>query len=187
MKCPICGRLSRGLCDACQQKEDSAGTPGKRKDKKGGKKQSRKPVESLAEAMQQASAGAGTPEDQAAGTAAAMRQPRIRQCTRCGTCFRGAHKVKSPGPSPVRFVCPTCSRQTGQYFEAILQLRGDWEDAANEARTQVHVAKQVMPRGGGVDLYTDDTSKTRAVAKRLAKKFGGNVVETAKLHTQDHL
>lgn len=92
---------------------------------------------------------------------------------------------------PQRFVCSPCSRMSGKYYEAILQLRSDDKsrlEKASEAAVEI-----MKPRGisemkeveGGKDIYAQDVSSARKAAKALQLQFGAEIKSSAKLHTQD--
>ncbi len=97
-----------------------------------------------------------------------------------------------------RGVCPTCSRQRGQYFEAILQLRatgrpvrGDerdrllaFVDAAIARRTakgeELFISKVEDVRGGP-DVYLSSNAAARSLARELADAFRGTVGASPKI------
>ncbi|MGA1819599.1 MAG: 60S ribosomal export protein NMD3 [Thermoplasmatota archaeon] len=85
--------------------------------------------------------------------------------------------------------CPYCSRQTGNYFEAILQLRGldtltekQVEDLIQRVRDevaatslkdpQVFISKEEKVRGG-YDFYLGENSYARQLSQRLHDQYGG--------------
>tara|TARA_Y100000310_G_C20637404_1_gene791944 strand:+ start:1401 stop:1850 length:450 start_codon:yes stop_codon:yes gene_type:complete len=74
------------------------------------------------------------------------------------------------------------------YFESILQLR-DCSDEVYDFvekemnRTGLRIAKSVKVKNG-YDYFTSDNGLTRALGKKLQQRFGGNLIETATLHTQ---
>jgi len=85
--------------------------------------------------------------------------------------------------------CPYCSRQTGNYFEAILQLRGldtltqnqsddliqrvrDEVATASLKDPQVFISKEEKVRGGH-DFYLGENSHARQMSQRLHEQYGG--------------
>lgn len=85
--------------------------------------------------------------------------------------------------------CPYCSRQTGNYFEAILQLRGldtltekQADDLIQKVRDevaaislkdpQVFISNEEKVRGGH-DFYIGENSFTRQLSQRLHDQYGG--------------
>ena len=71
------------------------------------------------------------------------------------------------------------------YYEAILQLREVNQDVLEFSldeieKRNVSIAKAVKLKTG-VDYYLSDQQFTKALGKKLQKKFGGQLVVTAKL------
>lgn len=87
-----------------------------------------------------------------------------------------------------REVCQTCSRKEGNYFEAVLQIRGDpsimntLAELRDRAMTAVESKKafvsRVLDLRTGYDVYISDGMITKGIAKNMAKRFGVKVVET---------
>ncbi len=95
-------------------------------------------------------------------------------------------------------VCKRCSRQRGNYFEAIMQIRATKRKLSEEELLTVHrtveehIAKLSEDNRdlfitreelihGGLDYYLSETSAARFVAKQLRMIFGGKITETASL------
>ncbi len=106
-------------------------------------------------------------------------------------------------PLSVRLVsrsCPECSRKSGRYYTAILQLRGpadgpgeksvelrarldrDWAAVLRDARPDWRNAlswREALPEGW--DCYLTDTIAARSIARAARQKFGASVKESASL------
>ncbi len=107
------------------------------------------------------------------------------------TSFRTRVRVK-------RGVCPTCSRQRGKYYEAILQVRAEGRPVRREERDravafvegavarraakgeEVFVSKVEDVRGGP-DVYLSSNSAARSLARDLADAFRGTVGASPKV------
>jgi len=75
-----------------------------------------------------------------------------------------------------------------QYFEGTLQLRDVDENILdfvyNEVQqNNVHIAKEIRHKNG-FDLFLSSNKFLRNLGKRLQRKFGGELKETATLHTR---
>ncbi len=116
--------------------------------------------------------------------------------------FRGV-----PRTVPVRLsvrtehrACPECSRKSGRYYTAVLQLRGDqvkpaeksqplharlataWRELLAESRAEWRKSvswQEELPEG--YDVFFTQTLAARAVAKVAKTKFGASVKESATL------
>ena len=88
--------------------------------------------------------------------------------------------------------CPTCTLRRGNYYEAILQLRGgsqnDLENAlsfsvkmVNDAKSRDIFITRSDKRREGYDLLISDKQYTRNMGKRLVEEFGGTYTETSHL------
>lgn len=103
--------------------------------------------------------------------------------------------VEVPGSGEIRLkktLCPRCARESGGYYEAIIQVRGSniYEHAEEIANMVVHgkgeynfVAK-VIERREGVDLYVGSRKIADKVAKRIEKKYGIKAVRSYTLVTE---
>ncbi|ODS40606.1 MAG: hypothetical protein A7315_08100 [Candidatus Altiarchaeales archaeon WOR_SM1_79] len=97
-----------------------------------------------------------------------------------------------------RSVCDECSKQQGGYWEAKVQLRGSKRGLTkNEIEKAINIvdvmvsAKEKKDKGAfitkieeihnGLDFYFGSKSFGKAVAKKLANEFGGQVKESQKL------
>ncbi len=93
--------------------------------------------------------------------------------------------------------CPRCSRQRGEYYEAILQLRAEGRSvrpqelrearallaervAANES---LFVTREEEVHGGW-DVYLSSSQATKALAHALRARLGGQVAASPRLHTR---
>lgn len=98
-----------------------------------------------------------------------------------------------------RGVCPTCSRQRGKYFEAILQVRAEGRPITGEERgrlvafVEAAVARRtakgeelfvskVEDVRGGADVYLSSNAAGRAIARELADAFHGTVGASPKIY-----
>ena len=75
-----------------------------------------------------------------------------------------------------------------QYFEGNLQLRDPTEEIISFVldeidKGDVHIAKQTKLKNG-LDLYLSSNKFLRSLGKKLQAKFGGEVKESATLHTR---
>lgn len=96
-----------------------------------------------------------------------------------------------------RGICNRCSRASGGYYEAILQLRAsDRELTEQEMERALNVAADLMSDvkggeksfvsrieevSGGVDLYFGNSATTKQLASKLKAQFGGTMSESASL------
>lgn len=98
-----------------------------------------------------------------------------------------------------RAVCDRCSRMFGGFYAAVVQLRATERDLTDrEKRRAEKIMGEELDRMrasgnresflskqedvlGGQDYYLGDIESSRIIAKLVAHKLGGSVVETAKL------
>jgi nonsense-mediated mRNA decay protein 3 len=92
--------------------------------------------------------------------------------------------------------CPSCSRQSGDYYEAIIQLRIDGllaRDAAVELAEEHNLVLDMVdehaqtdekafltkksPVKGGIDYYIGSITLGRAIAAKLRTRYGASVNE----------
>jgi nonsense-mediated mRNA decay protein 3 len=116
--------------------------------------------------------------------------------------FRGAERT-IPLPLSVRLdhrTCPDCSRKSGRFFTATLQLRGPserppeksaalhsrlegvWQRLLGEARPDWRRAlswTETLPEG--YDCFFTDTLAARSLARLARQRFGASVKESASL------
>lgn len=116
--------------------------------------------------------------------------------------FRGATREVDV-PLTVKVVsrtCPECSRKSGRYYTAVVQLRGDagrsverpaalhrrlearWTELLREARPDWRRAfswREELPEGW--DLYFTETLPARAIARLAKQRFGASLKESASL------
>ena len=94
-------------------------------------------------------------------------------------------------------VCPACTRRAGAYFEATMQLRsagrrlsdeelkslrGTLDELLDEAESDpMFFITKEGPVTGGWDLQLGSKSLTKTWARRLVKRFGGTIKESATL------
>lgn len=88
--------------------------------------------------------------------------------------------------------CPVCTRKLGNYYEAILQLRGERGehldsilkvllDAVEEAPSKSVFLTKMERIKEGYDLFLSDKQYTRAMARRVVERYGGTFKETSHL------
>ncbi len=121
---------------------------------------------------------------------------------RAAVVFRGARRDVEV-PLTVRVVsrsCPECSRKSGRYYTAIIQLRGGaderrekapvlrarldriWAELVREARPDWRRAlswREELPEGW--DCYFTETLPARSIAKLAKQRYGVPVKESASL------
>lgn len=96
-----------------------------------------------------------------------------------------------------RGACPTCSRQAGRYFEAIVQVRATGRalqpdeiaritrivnDRFSDDRGSGEFVGKVEETEGGVDVYVSSGTGGQAAAKAVAEAFGGHVRASPQIH-----
>jgi nonsense-mediated mRNA decay protein 3 len=131
--------------------------------------------------------------------------PQLRRFSvRLGVRFRGTER-EAEVPLAVRVesrACPDCSRKSGRYYTALVQLRGPSERVgagARERRARVRARfdramAQAAPPGWeekvaweeerpeGWDFYLVDTPTARDVARVARQRLGARLTESASLH-----
>jgi len=100
----------------------------------------------------------------------------------------------------VHRTCPACSRRSGKYYTAILQLRGTGDDRAERARELrarldglwarllaesrrdwAHAFSWREERPEGWDCFFTETMAARSVARLARQRFGARLTESASL------
>jgi len=116
--------------------------------------------------------------------------------------FRGIER-EVPLALAVRTVhrtCPDCSRRSGRYYTAIVQVRGMGDDRAEKAkalRARLETTWEAVyreargdwksafswrePLPEGWDCYFTETLAARSIARLARQKFGAKVTESASL------
>jgi 60S ribosomal export protein NMD3 len=134
------------------------------------------------------------------------RNPLVREMrARIGVRFRGSEReVAVEFPVQVEHrTCPDCSRRSGHYYTALLQLRGPegrsiapriqreervrlqrlWQHALPEARAEWRRALSwEEERPEGWDVYFVDTVAARGLARWLKTRLGGRLSESPTLY-----
>jgi len=104
---------------------------------------------------------------------------------------------------PVRIkkvACDRCSRMAGKYFESTVQLRGsseraitseeieegkrtarDMADSGYRGGDQLSFIQEMKEVKGGLDIILGSTQLGRRMARAFVERFGGRLLETAKL------
>jgi len=81
-------------------------------------------------------------------------------------------------------------KKPDQYFEGVLQLRAGYkehEDFIKELfslRANAYIVKEEEVRGG-IDYYVSSQKYLRGLGTKLQEKFGGEIINSRKLHTRD--
>lgn len=88
-------------------------------------------------------------------------------------------------------VCERCSRIAGNYYEAIIQLRGKRRLTLDDFNAAMAIVEESSSDGtfltraertrGGWDFYVSSQNWGRSIAKRLAECLGARVRESSKL------
>jgi nonsense-mediated mRNA decay protein 3 len=90
-------------------------------------------------------------------------------------------------------VCPKCSKKSGKYYEAIVQIRAaDRKLNNNEIKAALNIAEQIVKTSdtfisnyekmhGGIDLYMGNMAAGRMTAKTIADKYHAKYSESPKL------
>ena len=89
------------------------------------------------------------------------------------TLFSGRIKLK---PIISKRTCKQCSRRSGGYYEAIIQLRGNWE-IPYEYSKWIDASK-VEQKKEGTDIYVIDFFDANKLASMLKKRFGAEKKES---------
>ena len=113
----------------------------------------------------------------------------------------GDRNVSAHAETTVRLknnVCPRCSRQLGNYYESILQIRSGARELSDEIRDATvryvrgrieHMAEanrgifmtKVEEVQGGIDLFLSSISLGKTLAKEISDTYGAETKESAKL------
>ncbi len=115
----------------------------------------------------------------------------------------GGHSVEYRVPLSYRVrraTCQKCSRQSGGYYEAIVQLRAEGRKLSEEeiatakkviesileaeAENEKAFLTKVQERREGIDFYLGSRDVGRKISYRISAELGGKVVESKKLHTR---
>jgi nonsense-mediated mRNA decay protein 3 len=86
----------------------------------------------------------------------------------------------------IKTLCNECSKKTGGYYEAIIQLRGNINEGIlnlidNEARNTFYKIKNVK---NGFDLYIGNEHIANRIAEILKRNYKFKVKKSFKLHTK---
>ncbi len=89
-------------------------------------------------------------------------------------------------------LCPRCARESGGYYEAVIQIRGG--DFVRMADLVAHAVERepdkyafvskVVERREGIDLYVGSRKAADRVAKKFEKRYGARVVRSHTLVTE---
>ncbi|MGC8562115.1 MAG: NMD3-related protein [Thermoplasmata archaeon] len=88
--------------------------------------------------------------------------------------------------------CPVCTKKLGNYYEAIIQLRGEKGERLDSILEYlVRLVEEAPSRDvfltkmdrikEGYDLYLSDKQYSRAIARKVIDRFGGTFKETSHL------
>lgn len=88
--------------------------------------------------------------------------------------------------------CKKCGKDTGKYFEGVLQLRDVTKEIIdfvlkdiNENQTEGVFIQEAKEIKNGLDLKMTSYKYIRAIGKKLKKRFGGTLKTTAKLFSRN--
>ncbi len=97
-----------------------------------------------------------------------------------------------------RAVCDVCSRQSGGYYEAIVQIRPDRTKLSREeiddlGSTVRNLVEQIRSNGnrtlfitdedekhGGLDFFLSDKNSAQVIAKKIQDQYGGEIKQSSK-------
>jgi nonsense-mediated mRNA decay protein 3 len=116
--------------------------------------------------------------------------------------FRG-HSVSEQCEIPIRIklmACDRCSRMAGKYFQSTVQLRGnsvrsltkreieeckktaqDMADSGYHGGDYLSFIQEMKEVKGGLDITLGSTQLGRRMARAFVERYGGKLLETAKL------
>ncbi len=90
--------------------------------------------------------------------------------------------------------CPRCSRQSGDYFETIVQIRSYKKENENEIHRFIYdvIEKEISRNpdlfilkeernGDGFDIYLSSNSSTKIIVKKVAEEYGASIKESPQL------
>ncbi len=96
--------------------------------------------------------------------------------------------------------CSKCSRESGGYYESIVQVRAENRELAEEViEVAMNVLEDVLKKEeenekafvskierkkGGIDIYLGSRNIGRKVSRIISRELGGEITESKKLHTR---
>ena len=93
-----------------------------------------------------------------------------------------------------KIVCPKCNMRWGGYYEAIVQIRGDYDSkvikmveeivARSDGKDEKAFISKVEKVRGGVDYYLGSKKIASRIADELKKEFGAEIKKSYELVTQ---
>lgn len=89
---------------------------------------------------------------------------------------------------PINYgTCPDCGRAKSQYYESILQIRGERAKKIVPKLIEQYniVTTKIEEKNGGLDLYITDYKKAELLAKKLKELVGGSVDKSFQLYSGD--
>jgi len=90
-------------------------------------------------------------------------------------------------PAQIEYTyCNNCSKNQGNYFEGILQLRDINTDILSFVEKRIHISKKKKVRKG-FDFYITDKKILHDLGQALIKNFGGKIKESPTLFSKDRL
>ena len=89
-------------------------------------------------------------------------------------------------------LCPRCARESGGYYEAIIQVRGKNPEARAEEvaslvtreRGEYNFVSKVVNRKEGIDLYVGSKKIAEKVARKIERRYGIKPVRSYTLVTE---
>ncbi len=82
-------------------------------------------------------------------------------------------------------VCPSCSKKRGDYYEAILQVRGNKAKDIVEKEKRSEQIYKVVSQKNAMDYYFYLSKDAKLMLRKLKKRLNGEVKITRKLHSFD--
>lgn len=103
--------------------------------------------------------------------------------------------VEIPGEGEIKLkktLCPRCARESGGYYEAVIQIRGEdvYDHAEEIARMIVrekgeyNFVSKIIERKEGIDLYVGSRKIADKVAKKIERRYGIKPVRSYTLVTE---
>ncbi|MFH0929584.1 MAG: NMD3-related protein [Candidatus Aenigmatarchaeota archaeon] len=86
-----------------------------------------------------------------------------------------------------KIVCPTCSRASGGYYEAIIQLRGKTEEAMDflvDQAVKEQKNYRAEQKGRCFDVYIMDKHFANSVANAMIKRFKARIKKSFRIVTK---
>ncbi|MBN2202922.1 MAG: hypothetical protein JW700_01950 [Candidatus Aenigmarchaeota archaeon] len=86
-----------------------------------------------------------------------------------------------------KIVCPSCARDSGGYYEAIMQLRGKSEEAMNfmvDVMVKEKKSYRADQRKNGFDVYLTDKNFANSMAVAMKRRFKAKIKKSFRIVTK---